>query len=116
MEPGAPRRKAPVPEVWPNGKIWLNPNFFAKRILDTSRNDFARFEVGVPLPRLRNCLKVRLALHRIRRTGARECPLEVERYDGEPVSRADLAPAALRRPLPTLSDTRQALYASGMSS
>jgi hypothetical protein len=33
----------PIVEVWPNGKVWMNPNLFAKRVLDTIRNDFARF-------------------------------------------------------------------------
>lgn len=40
----------PVVEVWPNGKVWMNPTLFATRVLDTIRKDFSRFEVGVPLP------------------------------------------------------------------
>jgi hypothetical protein len=41
----------PIVEVWPNGKVWMNPNLFGKRVLDTIRNGFTRFEMGVPLPR-----------------------------------------------------------------
>ena len=40
----------PIVEVWPNGKVWMNPNLFATRVLDTIRKDFTRFEAGVPLP------------------------------------------------------------------
>lgn len=40
----------PIIEIWPNGKVWMNPKRFAERVLDTIRNDFTRFERGVPLP------------------------------------------------------------------
>jgi len=39
----------PIVEVWPNGKVWMNPKLFATRVVDTIRNDFSRFEAGVPL-------------------------------------------------------------------
>jgi hypothetical protein len=40
----------PIVEVWPNGKVWMNPILFAQRVLDAIRNNFALFEAGVPLP------------------------------------------------------------------
>jgi hypothetical protein len=40
----------PVVEVWPNGRVWMNPNLFAERVLAAIRADFTRFEIGVPLP------------------------------------------------------------------
>lgn len=41
----------PIVEVWPNGKVWLNPNLFAERVLTTVRENFAVFEQGMPLPK-----------------------------------------------------------------
>ena len=41
----------PIVEVWPNGKVWMNPNLFAARVLEVIRNNFAVFEAAdVPLP------------------------------------------------------------------
>ena len=40
----------PIVEVQEDGRVWLNPNLFAKRVLDVVRNDFEVFEAGVPLP------------------------------------------------------------------
>lgn len=41
----------PIVEVWPNDKVWLNPNLFAERVLAAIRSDFAVFEQGIPLPK-----------------------------------------------------------------
>jgi len=40
----------PIVEIWPNAKVWMNPNLFATRVLETIRSDFSSFEGGVPLP------------------------------------------------------------------
>lgn len=39
----------PIVEVCPSGKVWMNPKLFATRVVDTIRNDFYRFEAGIPL-------------------------------------------------------------------
>lgn len=40
----------PIVEIGLNGKVWMNPNLFAHRVLATIRSDFAQFEMGIPLP------------------------------------------------------------------
>ncbi len=40
----------PIVEMALDGRVWMHPNLFAERVLNTIRADFATFEKGVPLP------------------------------------------------------------------
>jgi hypothetical protein len=42
----------PIVEVSSDGKVWLNPDLFAERVLDIIRADFNTFVQGVPLPQV----------------------------------------------------------------
>lgn len=42
----------PIVEVQKDGKVWLNPKLFAKRVLKLIRDDFTTFESGIPLPQV----------------------------------------------------------------